>query len=459
MKKVFSSLVALSVVACGGGGGSGGSGNAAAPTLNLNEAYANHIKNGDAVLYTLEGDCTGTSSQTSLPAYDTKNYETPALTVAAVEKLQFDSLSDASKASATCSQVFNSNDNQVNRSFYSTNYQTIVNSGGSRFWEVYSEQTALPTTVTAGASGTLYKWNNYQGASSQTGTPVQTGSVTYSVTTDSDSTLLVTFTETGYDVATGKLGWTWATTYRLNANNTLTNLSFAINATPDSPLKAPLKVNGVSTQSITVNAQAAQIASLKKGNNFSYKVYDGNNTLCTPLANINLAALSSNSGTTQNGISYASSNTTSFNQGSFSGSVECSKFNLPVSEVNYFDANYALVQQSSVNTGSTNSNITSSSLPLPTSVKIGSSGQLYTFNRVSNLNQTPYATGNTIYYVGALSPSTLALFEVGTKKYLDDGYVARDIFVSSVGSDNLLTPFYGYINDSGRYIFIPTQVN
>lgn len=461
MQKLTSVLLCLSVVACGGGSG-GGSSNSSSPlTLNLNEAYASMLKNGNSVLYTLAGDCTGTSSQTSLPGYDGKNWANPPIEAAVVEKLQFDSLSTESKASVACSRVFNSNNGDINTTFYSKNYQTVVNSGGSNYWEVYSEQSPLPTTVTAGSSGTLYKWKNYQGASSTSGAPVTRGDVTYAVAADSDSSLLVTITETGYDEATGKLGWTWTTTYRLNSNNTLTNLSFAINATENSPLGAPLKVSGNSTSSVTLNAQAAQIATLSAARNYSYTVFDSDGNQCTPSANLSVAQISSVSGTTSKGVQYAKSNTTTFSPQAFTGNGRCSSFSLPLSENSYYDANYALVQQTTNNNASSSStSVATSTSQAPASVSINSTGKLYAFDRFSSSNPTtPFASGNVIYYVGALSPTKLAFFEVQTKNYTNNGYTARQIFVSEMTQDSVLTPMYGYIRDSGTYRLIPTSLS
>lgn len=129
-KKNTLALAMVGILAgCGGGGGSSSS---TAPTsLNLNAAYASLINGGNSVLYTLSGDCTGYSSQTSLPSYNYKNYATPAVEVLAVDNVQFDTLSTASQASAGCTQLFNSNNNEVDRVFYSPTNQTIVNNGGT----------------------------------------------------------------------------------------------------------------------------------------------------------------------------------------------------------------------------------------------------------------------------------------------------------------------------------------
>lgn len=444
------------LAACGGGGSGGGG--AAAPSLNLNAAYAALLQNGDSVLYTLSGDCTGTSSQTALPAYASQNYETPAANVWAVDELQFDSLSTASQASAACTSVFKSNNSDVYTSFYNPTTQTIVNEGGSSYWKIYSEQSALPTTVTAGSSGILYKWKDYDGAASTAGGPVRTGAVTYSVTADTDSTLLVTITDTGTNVASGKLAYTYSKTYRLNANNTLTNLSFALNGIADSGLGATLSVSGTSTSAVTLNAQAAQIAWLNAAQANTYAVYDDNGNQCSPAMSISQSPLSSSGGTTPApwNITYAKTGATTFSPQTFSGSGNCSNFNLPFFDNSYYDANYALVQQNTNNGSSTSINVNASSVPLPNAVKIGSTGQLYTFNRYYDSNTTtPGASGNVIYYVGALSPTKLALFEVTTKNYADSPYVARNILVNSLSENGAIAPVYGYLKDNGTFKLLP----
>lgn len=437
------------LAACGGGGGSGGS-SSAAPTLNLNAAYASLLQNGDTALYTLSGDCTGTSSQTSLPSYAATNYATPAVSVLAVDELQFDNLSTASKAVAGCAAIFNNNNNQVNTTFYSPSNQTIVDNGGSRYWEVYSAQAALPQSVTAGASGTLYTSKNYNGDSSTAGTPKETNTFTYSVTADSPTTLLVTFTDTGTNTASGKVAYTASRTYRLNANNTLTNLSFAINTTASSDVGA-LAVAGASTASATLNAQAAQVASLNAGSTTNYAVYDGDGNQCSS-ATITNGALASTAGTTPSpwNISYAKLGTTTF-----STTGNCSnQFNLPASETAYYDANYALVQETTNNGPSNTSiNINAANAPLPTSATIGNTGQLYTFNRYINSNPAD-PTGNVIYFVGALSPTQLAVFNVTTKNYTG-GYVGRQIFVNSLSSGNTVAPVYGSLKDGNTFTLIP----
>ena len=61
---------------------------------------------------------------------------------------------------------------------------------------------------------------NYYGTSK----PVTTGALTWSVVADTPSTLLWVTVDEATLIATGKLAYTSTTTYRINANNTLTAL-------------------------------------------------------------------------------------------------------------------------------------------------------------------------------------------------------------------------------------------
>lgn len=461
MKKVLSSLVALSVVACGGGGGSSGS--AAPVSLNLNAAYSTMITGGNSVLYTLAGDCAGYSSQTSFPAYDTTNWATPAVPVLAVENLQLNTLDPASLEKTACTQVFNGDNGKVRRDFYNPATKTIVNSGGTgSYWQVYADQTPLPTSVTVGSSGTLYTWKDYNGAASTSGAPKETGAVTYSVIADTDSTLKVVMVETATNVATGKQAWRVATTYRLNSNNTLTPLSVEMRATPESNLKQALSVDGTATPSVTLNAQSINAASLNAGSNDSFNVYDDDENVCTPVANIVTTALTSSAGTTSRGVAYQKSNSSTFAPSTgYSGSNACLAFNLPQAESSYYDTNYALLQQTTNNRDSVNTSVMQSSVALPTEVTINSNGTLYSFNRYSNSETTSYATGVGSYYVGALNPTTLVYFDIETKNYKNSSdKTARTIFAKSASQNNQVAKnVAGYVKDGYTYYFKPAANN
>jgi len=223
MKKLAILALPLFVAACGGGGDSSSS--SPAPTLNLNAAYVAYIKNGSSTTSTISGYCAGTARVTDSAAYSGKNYDGVAALI--VNNSEVDTV--AANSPALCSNIFSSNEGgQVYKKFYDPTTLLPMNEGGSQKWEIYSGQQALPSSVTAGTQGTFYNLTDYKGGSS----PVTSGVVTYAVTSDTATTLFVTMTETMKLVANGAPYYTANTVFRLNANNTLSQVSTKIQAYP-----------------------------------------------------------------------------------------------------------------------------------------------------------------------------------------------------------------------------------
>jgi hypothetical protein len=122
-------------------------------------------------------------------------------------------------SSAFCQSVYSSDDSTyVYRIYYDPATTTGIRSGVNPPGDVYFNQTLPPTSVTAGATGTLFNYQNYMGTSS----PVTSGALTWVVTKDTPTTLLYTTTDTSSLVATGQLVYKSMETYRINSNNTLT---------------------------------------------------------------------------------------------------------------------------------------------------------------------------------------------------------------------------------------------
>ncbi|MEI6147107.1 MAG: hypothetical protein WCP66_11855 [Methylococcales bacterium] len=207
---------ALALVACGGGGGDSSS--TTAPTLNANAAFSTLLTSGSTATGTLTGSCSGSSIVTNSPSYLSKNYD--GISALIVEYKRVDSLSAASLTQAACAAIFSSN-GQIQKAFYSPTTYLIMNEGGSTKGKVISGQQALPTSATAGTNGTLLSYLDYQGGA----TAVTSGTLTYAVAADSASTLLVTAIEDVTVASSGAPYYRVTTTYRLNANNTLTELS------------------------------------------------------------------------------------------------------------------------------------------------------------------------------------------------------------------------------------------
>ena len=89
---------------------------------------------------------------------------------------------------------------------------------------VYENQVALPTSVTAGSKGTYYTSKKYN-----SGNLVFNTVNTWEVKADTSTTLLYITTNTATTPG-GQLLYNSITTYRLNANNTLTDLRKNIQA-------------------------------------------------------------------------------------------------------------------------------------------------------------------------------------------------------------------------------------
>ncbi len=85
---------------------------------------------------------------------------------------------------------------------------------------VYENQVAYPASVTAGSKCTFFTFLNY-GANSAT--PVSKGINAWEVTADTPTTLLFT-TINAATTMTDQLLFKSITTYRINSNNTLTDL-------------------------------------------------------------------------------------------------------------------------------------------------------------------------------------------------------------------------------------------
>lgn len=429
---------AISILAACGGGSSGGGGTASGPTLNLNAAYASFITSGSSVAWTLSGDCEGTSVETFLPAYDAFNFEATPIKVLAVNEIQVDKISSTSKALAACNKIYNSNNNETYAEFYSPTTQTIVNSGGDEFWNVYSDQAALPTSVTVGSSGTIYTSKDFGGASSTAGTPKQTSIVTYAVTADTATTLLVTLTSSGKDGATGKTLYTFSTTYRLNANNTLTPLSQSGSTTADLAGIGALSISATAAAApAPMNLGTAQSAFLKIASNASYVISRGDDGQCGT-ASVANAPLSNNS----TRVSTFTSNITD--------TAACSPLPNTITTT-YGSANQVVSTVTALSSGGSFTNTAKStpvSAALPNNVTVGALGTLYEYT--STNMDTP--TGKVTYFVGAATSSaSLIVYEITTP--VNGKFFRRQGIVSYLfNSDNTVTPGNVYLDNGATLV-------
>jgi hypothetical protein len=431
---------AISILAACGGGSSGG-GTASGPTLNLNAAYASLITSGSSVAFTLSGDCTGTSVETSLPAYAGFTGDASPISVSVVDKIQKDTISSTSIALAACNQIYNSNNNDVYRDFYNPNTGTIVNKGYPTIYEFYSAQAALPTSVTVGSTGIIFTSQSFNGATSTAGTPQQTATYSYTVAADTATTLLVTFTNAGRDGATGKAIFSDSTTYRLNANNTLTPLSKAISTTADLTGIGALSISATAAAApAPLNLGTAQIAFLNSASSAQYDIFkDGEQCGTASVAN---SAISN------------STTVTSFTS-NITDPAACT-FALPNTATTTYGSAFQFVSSVIVGTDTSgnpyNTTNTATSTPVsttfPNNVTIGASGSLYDYTRSASST-----TGSVTYFVGAAASSgSLTVYEITTKNY-GQGFVGREIVASTVNSSNAVAPGNVYLEEN--YTLVP----
>lgn len=207
------------LAACGGGGDSSSA--STSPTLNLNAAYKSFIIDGSTENGVISGYCQGNrvlnysatysgATLNGVPALISNNTETDTL---------------APSSSDFCKSFYSSNNGgNTYKIYYDPTNVTPITSGATKngypLGYVYSNQLAPPTSVTAGATGTLANYLNYDGAP----IPLYAGTITWAVTADTPTTLLWTTTDTAKVYGTEEIIYKSITTYRLNANNTLKDL-------------------------------------------------------------------------------------------------------------------------------------------------------------------------------------------------------------------------------------------
>jgi hypothetical protein len=202
----------FALVACGGGSDS----STASPALNLNAAYKSFIVNGSSNQGVISGACQGTIRFTYSPTYSGTTLDgKPA---AIVDYTETDSL--ASTSPSFCSKLYGNDGSKVSKIYYDPTTLLPITSGSNPQGVVYSNQQSTPTSVTAGSTGTLFTYIDYAGTASA----VTKGPLIWTVARDTASTLLFTRTDDAQNASSGALEYTSSKTYRINANNTLTNL-------------------------------------------------------------------------------------------------------------------------------------------------------------------------------------------------------------------------------------------
>lgn len=217
-------LSAATLAACGDGDSS----SSIPPILNLNAAYTSWVKGGSTITGTVSGYCQGTRKQTFTPTVSGQTLSGVAALI--TTESEIDSI--VADSNEFC-KSFYSYDGSTSSSYYfdPTNVTPITigaTKNGYPLGLVWSNQAAPPTSVTVGATGTLATYVNYTGDSPR---PATEGSRTWKVSADTATTLLYITTDTAKVYGTELLIYNSITTYRINANNTLTSLSKEVQAT------------------------------------------------------------------------------------------------------------------------------------------------------------------------------------------------------------------------------------
>ena len=207
------SVTTLTLFACGSGSGS-------APSLNLFAAYKTFAEEGYFLTGVISGYCQGTRAQTFEPGELGVNPNDGASSLIQ-DVSEIDVLGPNPSAQPALCRVFYNN--PAFTVYYAPTTMTPQSDlSGSGY--VYENQVALPTSVTAGSNGTYYTSKKYS-----SGNLVLNTVNTWEVKADTSTTLLYITTNTATTPA-GQLLYKSITTYRLNANNTLTDLKKNIQA-------------------------------------------------------------------------------------------------------------------------------------------------------------------------------------------------------------------------------------
>jgi hypothetical protein len=210
MTKKILLILPLFVTACGGDDSS------APLTLNLNAAYEAYTKSGTNLTGTVSGYCQGTrvwtlTSTRSGTTLDGK----PALIQA-----EYESDFMVANSNEFCKTFYGSSDGgNKNPIYYDPKTYVPITSGSNPPTTVYTNQIPFPTSVSDGSSGTWFNTLTYQNS-----VPVATSIQTWKVTADTPTTLMLITNNKAYSYVGNQLLFNQSDYYRVNANNTLTNL-------------------------------------------------------------------------------------------------------------------------------------------------------------------------------------------------------------------------------------------
>jgi len=201
------------LAACGGGDSS----SSTSPTLNLNSAWEKRVVGGSSVTGTISGYCQGTRVWTLTSSYSGTTLDGKQALIE--NEYETDFMAANSNKFCTTYLYTSNNGGKVYQSYYDPKTYVPISSGSNPPTTVYLNQVPFPTLVSAGSSGTWHNTVTYEN-----GVPVAAGIQTWSVTADTPTTLMLITNDKAYTYVGNQLLYNQSNYYRLNADNTLTNL-------------------------------------------------------------------------------------------------------------------------------------------------------------------------------------------------------------------------------------------
>ena len=215
LKLGLSLMTIVLLSACGGGESS-----STLPTpltLNLNSAWEKHVVGGSSVTGAISGYCQGTRVWTLTSTYSGTTLDGKPAIISNEYETDF-MAADSNKFCTT--YLYNSNDGgKVYQSYYDPKTYVPISSGSNPPTTVYLNQVPFPNSVSAGSSGIWHNTVTYENS-----VPVASGIQTWSVTADTPTTLMLITNDKAYTYVGNQLLYNQSNYYRLNADNTLTNL-------------------------------------------------------------------------------------------------------------------------------------------------------------------------------------------------------------------------------------------
>jgi len=212
--KLGLALLSIAMLAACGGGDSSSS---TSPTLNLNSAWEKRVVGGSSVTGTISGYCQGTRVWTLTSSYSGTTLDGKQALIE--NEYETDFMAANSNKFCTTYLYTSNNGGKVYQSYYDPKTYVPISSGSNPPTTVYLNQVPFPTSVSAGSSGTWHNTVTYEN-----GVPVAAGIQTWSVTADTPTTLMLITNDKAYTYVGNQLLYNQSNYYRLNADNTLTNL-------------------------------------------------------------------------------------------------------------------------------------------------------------------------------------------------------------------------------------------